>query len=97
MSILTGLLKEILRTFNEASLYILFGIFVSGLIQVFIDKGKIARHLGGNGFKPVFLAALFGIPLPLCSCGVIPTAISLRKNGASKGATLSFMPIGRIR
>ena len=91
ISMLTGLIKEIWHTIDEASLYILFGIFVAGLIQMFVDKDKIARHLGGRGIKSVLLAAICGIPLPLCSCGVIPTAISLKKNGASKGATLSFL------
>ena len=49
------------------------------------------RYLGGKGFKSVFYGALFGVPLPLCSCGVLPTAMSLRKQGASKGATASFL------
>ncbi|MFA5164282.1 MAG: SO_0444 family Cu/Zn efflux transporter [Candidatus Omnitrophota bacterium] len=91
MDIITGLLKEIWHTFNEAAPYILFGTFMAGVIQTFVDKDRIAKHLGKPGFKSVFMAALFGIPLPLCSCGVLPTAMSLRKNGASKGATLAFM------
>lgn len=85
-----GLLKEVWRILNEAAPYTLFGVFVAGLIQAFVNKEKIVKYLG-EGFKSVFLAALFGIPMPLCSCGVIPTAISLRKNGASKGAVLSFL------
>lgn len=91
ITILTGLIKEIWHTIDEASLYILFGIFVAGLIQMFVDKDKIVKHLGRRGIKSVLLAAVCGVPLPLCSCGVIPTAISLKKNGASKGATLSFL------
>jgi len=91
MDILTGLVKEIWHTFNEAAPYILLGTFMAGVIQTFVDKDRIVKHLGKPGFKSVFMAALFGIPLPLCSCGVLPTAMSLRKNGASKGATLAFM------
>jgi hypothetical protein len=91
MDIITGLFREIWHTFNEAAPYILFGTFMAGVIQIFVDKDKIARHLGKPGFKSVFLAALFGVPLPLCSCGVLPTAMSLRKNGASRGATLAFL------
>ncbi len=91
MDILLGLIKEIWHTFDEASFYILLGIFLSGIIYVFIDQDKIVRYLGKSRFQSVFLAALFGIPLPLCSCGVLPTAMSLRKRGASKGATLSFL------
>lgn len=86
-----GLVKEIWHTLDDASLYIIFGLFISGLIQIFINKEHIARHLGKPSFKSVFWAGIFGIPLPLCSCGVLPTAIALRKNGASKGAVLAFL------
>jgi uncharacterized protein len=91
LSMLTDVAKEIWRTFADASVYILFGVFVAGVIQIFVDKDKIARHLGKPGMRSVVVAALFGVPLPLCSCGVIPMAVSLRKNGASKGAVLSFL------
>ena len=91
MDILSGLLKEIWHTFTLAAPYILFGTFMAGFIHIFFDREKVVKHLGKPGLKSVFLAALFGIPLPLCSCGVVPTAVSLRKSGASKGATLSFM------
>ena len=91
MQMILGLLTEIWSTFANAALYILFGFLVAGLIQAFVDQKRIARQLGKPGLRSVVLAALFGIPLPLCSCGVIPTAISLRKNGASKGAVLSFL------
>jgi len=85
------LFKIIWHTFDDASLYILFGIFLSGVIQALVNQNQIVKHLGKSKFKSVLMAALFGVPLPLCSCGVIPTAMSLRKNGASKGATLSFL------
>jgi hypothetical protein len=91
MDIAIGLIKEIWHTFSTAAPYILFGTFMAGFIHIFFDREKVVKHLGKPGFKSVFLAALFGIPLPLCSCGVLPTAMSLRKNGASKGATLSFL------
>lgn len=86
-----GMAKEVWRTFSDASFYILCGVFVAGVIQVFVDKVKIARHLGTPGIRSVVVAALFGVPLSLCSCGVIPVAVSLRKNGASKGVVLSFL------
>ncbi|MDD5546518.1 MAG: SO_0444 family Cu/Zn efflux transporter [Candidatus Omnitrophica bacterium] len=91
MEILTGLIKEIWHTFSTAAPYIIFGTFMAGFIHIFFDREKVVKHLGKPGLKSVFLAALFGIPLPLCSCGVLPTAMSLRKSGASKGATLSFL------
>lgn len=71
--------------------YILLGFFIAGLLQTFVDRRTMARHLAGRGWKPVIKAALFGIPLPLCSCGVLPTAVALRRRGASKGATTSFL------
>ncbi len=58
---------------------------------MFFSPEKVSRHLGRGKASSVVKAALFGIPLPLCSCGVIPTAISLRRQGANKGATLSFL------
>ncbi len=88
---LSSILRESWRIMLEASPYILFGLFVSGIIEAFISKERIAKHLGPNKFKSVFYATLFGIPLPLCSCAVVPTAISLRKQGASKGATMAFL------
>lgn len=75
----------------EMAPYILLGFFIAGLLQVFVDRRTMARHLAGRGWKPVVKAALFGIPLPLCSCGVLPTAVALRRRGASKGATTSFL------
>lgn len=71
--------------------YILLGFLIAGLLQVFVDRRLMARHLAGRGIGPVIKAALFGIPLPLCSCGVLPTAVALRRRGASKGATTSFL------
>ncbi len=58
---------------------------------MFIKPAAMSRHLAGSGIMPVVKAALFGIPLPLCSCGVLPTAVALRRQGASKGATTSFL------
>lgn len=71
--------------------YILLGFFIAGLLHVFVKPATMSRHLSGPGFKPVIKAALFGIPLPLCSCGVLPTAVSLRRQGASNAATTSFL------
>jgi len=61
------------------------------VLHVFFSEGKMNRLLGKSNMKSVFRAALIGVPLPLCSCGVIPTAISIHKNGASKGAAVSFL------
>lgn len=85
------IMKEILNLVNQMSPYILLGFLLAGLMHSFVPKTLYRRYLGGSSFKSVINAALLGIPLPLCSCGVIPTAMSLRKEGASKGATISFL------
>lgn len=76
---------------NEMSPYILLGFLIAGILHVYVRPSSMSRHLSGRGWKPVVKAALLGIPLPLCSCGVLPTAVSLRRQGASKGATTAFL------
>jgi len=71
--------------------YLLFGFLAAGVLSVLISPETVRRHLGGSGFWPVLKATLFGIPLPLCSCSVIPVAVSLRKHGASKGSSVGFL------
>ena len=75
----------------EAAPYVLFGFFVAGLLKAFVSDSFMARHLGKKSVGSVFKAAVIGVPLPLCSCGVLPAALGLRKQGASKGATTAFM------
>ena len=76
---------------GEMSPYLLFGFLVAGLLSVLLSAEWVKRHLGGMGLGPVFKASLFGVPLPLCSCGVIPVSASIRRSGASKAATTSFL------
>ena len=75
----------------ESAVYILFGLLISGLLKVVLSPESVARHLGGGRMSSVFKAALIGIPLPLCSCGVVPAAVSLKKQGAGRGATTAFL------
>ncbi len=84
-------LRELLNILNAMSPYLLLGFLIAGLLHAYLPKSIFSRHLSQKGFKSVFLSALFGVPLPLCSCGVIPTAMSLKKEGASDGATVSFL------
>jgi uncharacterized protein len=79
------------NTIADMSGYLLLGFFVAGLLSVFVSQQLVERHLGGRGFWPLFKASLFGVPLPLCSCGVIPVSMSLHKHGASKGSTIAFL------
>ena len=88
-------INEFLINFFEVSLeaapWLLFGLLAAGLIKVWIPESFMKRVLGGEGAWPVVKAAFVGAPLPLCSCGVLPAAIGLRRAGASNGATLSFL------
>jgi len=78
-------------TIAEMSPYLLFGFFVAGLLSVLVSQELVQRHLGGRGLLSLFKASAFGVPLPLCSCGVIPVSMSLHKHGASRGATVAFL------
>lgn len=84
-------MEEILNLVNEMSPYLLLGFLLAGLMHAFIPGVVYSRYLSGHNFRSIVYAALLGIPLPLCSCGVIPTSMSLRREGASKGATVSFL------
>jgi len=85
------LLLEILATYLDMAPYLFIGLFFAGLLHVVFKKDFIARHLGKNNMMSVIKAAILGVPLPLCSCGVIPTALYLRRQKASEGATVSFL------
>jgi uncharacterized membrane protein YraQ (UPF0718 family) len=79
------------NTAAEMSPYLLFGFLVAGILSILVSQRFVEKHLGGGGMWPLVKASLFGVPLPLCSCGVIPVSISLHKHGASKGSTISFL------
>jgi hypothetical protein len=76
---------------QEMSPYILLGFLFAGALHAFVRPDLMTQHLSGRGWRPALKAALLGVPLPLCSCGVLPTAISLRRNGASTSATTAFL------
>lgn len=84
-------INTLLTILNQMSPYILLGFLFAGIIYAFVPRTAMARHLSGTGWKPVVKAAAIGVPLPLCSCGVLPTAISMRRNGASNAASTSFL------
>ena len=84
-------MKEILHLVNEMSPYLLLGFLIAGLLHVFVPRSFFQRYLAKDSFQSVINAAILGIPLPLCSCGVIPMAMSLYRDGASKGAVTSFL------
>lgn len=67
------------------------GLLIAGILHVFVKKDRIFKHMGKPGLRSSVKASLIGVPLPLCSCGVLPAALALRKDGASKGAAVSFL------
>ncbi|MFP3984064.1 MAG: SO_0444 family Cu/Zn efflux transporter [Desulfurivibrionaceae bacterium] len=75
----------------EASPYMILGLFIGGIIKVYMPSEFIIKHLGTGRISSVVKASLLGIPLPLCSCSVLPTAASLKKQGANRGATTAFL------
>lgn len=82
---------ELVALVYDMAPWLLLGFGIAGILHVFFPEGKINKLLGDSSMKHVFRAAIFGIPLPLCSCGVIPTGISIYRSGASKGASIAFL------
>jgi len=89
--LISGIFLETWHLFLDASIYILFGILIAGLLRMFLSPHYIARHLGEGRVTSVIKASLLGIPVPLCSCGVLPAAASIKKQGANNGATTAFL------
>ncbi|MFO7671369.1 MAG: SO_0444 family Cu/Zn efflux transporter [Bacteroidales bacterium] len=91
MEVVKSYLVELARLVNEMSPYLLMGFFFAGLLRVVFPTRMITRYMGGRNFRSVLNASLLGVPMPLCSCGVLPTGIGFYKNGASRGSTISFL------
>jgi uncharacterized membrane protein YraQ (UPF0718 family) len=91
LAFLRGALVASGQLLAEAAPFLLGGLLIAGLLAGAFRRERVERLLGGPGFAPIARAALLGVPLPLCSCGVVPAAISLRRHGASRGATVSFL------
>ena len=88
---LIAVASESARILYEGSLFILLGFLIAGLLHEFMPTRIIARHLGEDNSRSVILAALFGAPIPLCSCGVLPAATALRRKGAARSSVTSFL------
>ena len=85
------LLINFIELFVESAPWLMLGLLVAGMMKAFVPEDFLAKHLGKPGLGSTVKAALLGAPLPLCSCGVIPAAVGLRRSGASKAATTSFL------
>ncbi len=89
--IMQSFFTSLLNVVCEMAPYLLLGFLIAGVLHVFVPQKFYANYLSRNNKLSVLWAALLGIPLPLCSCGVIPTAIGLKNEKASKGAIASFL------
>jgi len=83
--------KELVGLVNEMAPYLLLGFLFAGILRVVFPRQIITRYMGQSNFRSVFNASLLGVPMPLCSCGVLPAGIGFYRNGASKGPTISFL------
>jgi len=90
MEAIAGFLERVLlgawEMLLDVSPFLLLGFAIAGALKILLPEDWITRRLGGRGPGPVLKASLLGVPLPLCSCGVIPAALGLRKQGASPAA-----------
>jgi hypothetical protein len=91
MNLLLDFLRESVFLFAEMAPYLTLGFVLAGLMHAFVPRKAVAKHLGTESVASAVKGALVGVPLPLCSCGVIPTGIGMRKRGASRAATVSFL------
>jgi len=85
------ILNNLWMMINEFAPFLILGFFISGVLSVFLTVEIVQKYLGSDSVFSVFLASLLGVPLPLCSCGVIPVSAYLSKHGASKGSVTSFL------
>ena len=91
LEILEKFVWQFFTLFSEMAPFLLLGFLLAGILHVWVPNHLYVPKIAKPNFKSVLWAALFGVPLPICSCGVIPTSIALRKEGASKGASVSFL------
>ncbi|MBN1919122.1 MAG: SO_0444 family Cu/Zn efflux transporter [Verrucomicrobia bacterium] len=86
-----GIFVEAWVVVVESAPFVVFGLVVAGMLHIFLDPAIVARHLGRGRIRPVVMASVLGVPLPLCSCGVLPAALAIRRQGANDGAVTSFL------
>src|SRR4029079_16833607 len=91
VSFLFDVLRQTWEILEDASVFLLFGFLLAGLLAVLVPSGLLTRLVGTGKVKSVLWGSVLGAPIPLCSCGVLPTALGLRKQGATPGATVAFL------
>lgn len=91
VSILVDVGRHAWAVLGEMAPWVLGGFAVAGVLSLWLNARVVREHFGGGRFGAILKAVGLGIPLPVCSCGVIPLGASLRKHGAGKGATAAFV------
>src|SRR5882757_6423353 len=91
ISFLFGVLRQTWEILEEASVFLLFGFLLAGMLGILVPGRLLTRLVGTGKVKSVLWGSVVGAPIPLCSCGVLPTALGLRKQGATPGATVAFL------
>jgi uncharacterized membrane protein YraQ (UPF0718 family) len=91
LGLLRGLLGAFWQVIEQMAPFMLLGFLCAGLVHALLPASLVSRHLGGRGWREIVKATLFGIPIALCTCGALPVAAALRRNGASRGAVVSFL------
>ena len=91
MEIILEILKSSWQILESAALYLLFGFVIAGILRSIVSADTVVKYLRRGRFKSVFYSSLLGIPIPLCSCGVVPAVAGFKRQGANNGACLSFL------
>ena len=91
INFLFGVLRQTWEILEEASVFLLFGFLLAGMLGILVPGRLLTRLVGTGKIKSVLWGSVVGAPIPLCSCGVLPTALGLRKQGATPGATVAFL------
>src|SRR6476620_4958315 len=91
INFLFDVLRQTWEILEEASVFLLFGFLLAGMLGILVPGRLLTRLVGTGKIKSVLWGSVVGAPIPLCSCGVLPTALGLRKQGATPGATVAFL------
>ena len=91
INFLFGVLRQTWEILEEASVFLLFGFLLAGMLGILVPGRLLTRLVGTGKIKSVLWGSVVGAPIPMCSCGVLPTALGLRKQGATPGATVAFL------
>lgn len=91
IDVFLNIISESWHVLLESAPFMIFGFVVAGLLKSFVKPDFVSKNLGSGKKTDIVKASLLGIPIPLCSCGVIPAAAQIKEQGAGKGATASFL------